>query len=164
MIIEIDRDSMMQFPILTEEETGKLFRALGFKGGDIHTKNDFKTGSTFIWEETSGEREMREFAESQVSVRMARKLAEEKTINEAHEAALRILGKTNCICPWHDEAVATYPNTSHQHAEVMLRVHQDERIPIVYNNKQGEFVLRPFTLAEEQYIDGGAYPPGWEKR
>lgn len=51
MIIEIDRDSMMQFPILTEEETGKLFRALGFNGGAIHAKEDFLTGNTIIWED-----------------------------------------------------------------------------------------------------------------
>lgn len=70
--------------------------------------------------------------------------------------------KEACVCPWHDEAVATYPNTSHRHAEVMLRVHQDERIPIVYNAEKGELLLRPFTEAEEQYIDGGPYPPGWE--
>lgn len=54
MIIEIDRDSRANWPKLSVEEVGRLLKALGFKPGPVGIKEDFLTGSTFIFQEKSG--------------------------------------------------------------------------------------------------------------
>lgn len=65
----------------------------------------------------------------------------------------------DCPVPWHDEAVKEFPNTSHQHAEVMVKVYSDDRIAVVYTD---ELVCRPFTLEEFRYCyDEGPVPSEW---
>lgn len=69
-----------------------------------------------------------------------------------------------CPCPWHSVAVMEYQDTSHQHAEVMLRVALDAKIPSVSDAEGNlEYLFRPWTIDESRYIITGEYPENWPK-